>query len=274
MTRFVRRRWRNGLITVGLLGLLVLAWRLQEMALADSHFLTGWVLVALIAVLTLLNLRKGVPMLPLGTAADWLQLHIYLGILSGAAFLLHLGPRWPQGGLDIWLAVLFTGVWLSGLIGLVLSRLLPHRAGPGGPKEIFERIPARRARLAREVKVHVLAAAMRNQSATITDLYERSLHRFFGAPRNRLHHLTGSRVHLRSLQRQMQALHRYADEADRATLDALWAQVQEKDRLDRQYALQGTLKLWLFVHIPLTWAMLPVAALHGVLAYAFGAGAR
>lgn len=274
MTRFATRRWRNGLIAAGLTGLLLLAWHLNELALPDSRFLTGWVLVGLIALLALFNLRKALPMLPVGDANAWLQVHLYLGAVAGVAFLLHVGAGWPQGGLDLWLAWLFAGIWVSGLVGLALTRLLPQRAPPAGQREIFERIPRQRARLAREVDDIVMASARNNRSTSIVDYHTRTLHPFFAGPRHSLAHLTGSRRHLRALLRGIQTLHRYADESDRETLDALWQRVREKDGLDQQYARQLALKLWLFVHIPLTWALLPVIAVHAVLAYAFGAGPR
>jgi hypothetical protein len=46
-----------------------------------------------------------------------------------------------------------------------------------------------------------------------------------------------------------------------------------KDDLDHHYALQATLKLWLFVHVPLTSALLVFAAFHVVLVQAFADGA-
>jgi len=274
MTRFYLRRWRNGLITVVLTGLLMLAWKLQEMSLTDSHFLTGWILIALITILALFTVRKKIPMLPLGDANSWLQAHIYLGILTGVAFVLHLDFDWPQGVMDLWLAWLFIGVWLSGAVGLGLSRLLPkHSEAPDG-REVFERIPTRRARLARDVDALVMKSAQENRSTSIVGFHAETLHAFFSKPRHLLGHLIGKRNHLQQMWRSIQSLHRYASDADRATLDALWEYIKEKDRLDRQYARQAALKLWLFAHIPLTWAMLPVIAIHAGLAYGFGAGLR
>ena len=53
-------------------------------------------------------------------------------------------------------------------------------------------------------------------------------------------------------------------------MDAIIRQVQRKDDLDYQYALQGALKLWLFVHIPLTYGLLVLAIFHGLAACAYG----
>ena len=47
-----------------------------------------------------------------------------------------------------------------------------------------------------------------------------------------------------------------------------------KDDLDYHYALQGALKIWLFVHIPVTFVMLILAVFHGLMAQAFSTGLR
>jgi hypothetical protein len=53
--------------------------------------------------------------------------------------------------------------------------------------------------------------------------------------------------------------------------EQLLALVAQKNSLDTQYALQLTLKSWLFVHIPLTYSMVLVLLAHIVLVYGFGA---
>jgi hypothetical protein len=49
--------------------------------------------------------------------------------------------------------------------------------------------------------------------------------------------------------------------------------IRRKDDLDFHEARQGLLKLWLFVHIGLTCALVLGATLHGILAHAFDGGA-
>jgi peptidoglycan biosynthesis protein MviN/MurJ (putative lipid II flippase) len=45
--------------------------------------------------------------------------------------------------------------------------------------------------------------------------------------------------------------------------------VKQKDNLDFQYAMQATLKCWLFMHVPLTYGLLLFAALHVLVVYAY-----
>jgi hypothetical protein len=69
-------------------------------------------------------------------------------------------------------------------------------------------------------------------------------------------------------------LNRYLNESERATMDQIAALVRQKDGLDYHYSLQLVLKLWLFVHIPLTYSLLLWTLAHIVLVFAFSGGAR
>ncbi|MBI1207854.1 MAG: hypothetical protein GC191_11265 [Azospirillum sp.] len=269
MTTFLWRRIVHSGITATLLVALLVVHHLNSVSLHDTQFLTGWVLVGGIVGLACYNLRKKVPVLPLASAAGWLQVHIYAGWLTVAAFFLHTGLRLPRGPLEVALWTLFVLISLSGAVGLTLSRVLARRLGEHGERPIFERIPTLRADLARRVEDLALASARDTLSITIADYYRSELHDFFRRPRHRLAHLTGFRRHLRHLLDQIDSLNRYIDDRNRDTLAQIAACVVAKDNLDYHYALQGTLKLWLFVHLPLAYSVLPVAALHAVLAYAF-----
>ncbi len=274
MTSLARRRWANTAVTMLLAGLMLALYELSQLSLEDSQILTGWGLVTLFTVLILFTVRKRLPMLPLPNAAVWLQMHIYAGWLTGLLFLLHTDFEWPTGTLDIWLWGLAVSLWLSGVLGLALTRCLPRLTVSIGPRVLFEAIPMERRRLAEGVKALATASAAETTSTTILDFYRRELHGFFLGPRHAVAHLIGSRRHLRRLQRNIDSLQRYVDEAGRSALDRMAAMVREKDALDHQFATQAALKLWLFVHVPLTWAMVPVIAVHVVLAYAFGVAGR
>ena len=59
-----------------------------------------------------------------------------------------------------------------------------------------------------------------------------------------------------------------------ANLESVFAQlVRQKDGLDYHRALQRALKLWLFVHLPFTYALMLFTLFHIVLVFAFSGGA-
>jgi len=74
---------------------------------------------------------------------------------------------------------------------------------------------------------------------------------------------------LHQLLSELDALDRYLNAEERETMTQLAEFVRAKDNLDFQRAVQGMLKGWLFVHIPLTYALLLFAAVHGLLAWRF-----
>ena len=67
---------------------------------------------------------------------------------------------------------------------------------------------------------------------------------------------------------EMQNLRRYLCEPELAACERLFALVRRKDDLDFHAARQGLLKIWLFLHIGLTTALVAFAFLHGLLALA------
>ena len=241
-------------------------------ALPDYGFLTGWILLAAILVLTFYNARKKLPFLPLGNSEAWLQIHIYLGFLTVLLFVIHLNFRLPRGGFEIALAWLFVLVAGSGMVGLLFSRVLPRRLATRGGEVIYEAIPALRHSLRTEAEK--LAAGPEATSPVIAEFYARRLSGFFGGRGNGWLHLAESRRRLNALLAEIEDVRRTGNEAERATLERLALLVRQKDSLDYHRSLQLALKLWLFVHIPLTYGLLVFIALHIVLVFGFSGGAR
>jgi hypothetical protein len=71
---------------------------------------------------------------------------------------------------------------------------------------------------------------------------------------------------------EMQNVQRYLSEQERSACERLFALVRRKDDLDFQEARQKILKWWLFGHLGVSYALVLLAVLHGVLAHAFDGG--
>jgi hypothetical protein len=67
---------------------------------------------------------------------------------------------------------------------------------------------------------------------------------------------------------------RYLNAEEKTRMSELQVLVEQKDGLDYHHALQKVLKLWLFVHVPLTYSLLIFTFVHVVLVFAFSGGAR
>ncbi len=272
MKRFRRQHfWGLAVLLVATVAALGLDAHFRR-ALPDYAFLTGWILLGAMLVLTLYNARKKLPFLPIGNSETWLQVHIYLGFFTVLLFLIHLNFRLPHGQFEITLAWLFALVSGSGVAGLILSRVLPRRLATRGGEVIYEKIPALSHALKAEAENVALGAGAR--SPVIAEFYARRLAGFFSGPQNGWLHLVESRRPLNALIAGLDDLRRTGSDAERAMLEKLTTLVRQKDGLDYHRSLQLTLKLWLFVHIPLTYGLLIFTALHVVLVFGFSGGAR
>ncbi len=263
------RRWRFSLLTTILLVLVTLAILLYAAMLRDASFPTGWLLVAITLLLMAYNLRKKIPVLPLGRASSWFQLHVYGGFLAVWLFALHVGLDWPSGVFETLLWCVYVGVLVSGLFGLAITRLVPSRLGEQGAPVIHETIPIRRARIAGEAELLVTRSVDETALGTIADYYGQRLRAFFLGPRHFWSHLFGSRRASVQMLDELRDLERYLPPSGRDIMARLQSLVVAKDDLDHQHAWQRLLKIWLFAHIPLTYSAVLLIAVHVVLVHAF-----
>lgn len=259
----VRRRLRGvaAVVAASLVGLAV--YGAYELSLRDTSFATGWILLALVVGLTVFNARKKLPFLPLVDASIWLQVHAYVGIFALVVFALHVGFTVPNGWLDVTLASLFVVVSLTGVLGLVLSRIIPRRLRTRGELLIYEREPV----FLRELRDDLEELMDEIESVSLSEFYVRRLIPFFAGPRNFWHHLMQSHEPRETLLNELAALGRYIDPDEEPVRDEMVELIRTKDDVDYHHAHQAVLKYWLFVHIPLAYSLVIAGIVHAVVAY-------
>jgi hypothetical protein len=239
----------------------------------EPAYLTGWLLLGGILVLTLYNARKKLPFLPLGKARNWLRLHLYLGWFVLIAFFIHIDFRMPSGVLEGTIAALFLVVALSGVLGAWISRTIPKRLTRRGEEVIFERIPVFMASLREEADDLAIRSVEETRSTSIADFHIAYLKPWFAGPRDFWQHLFELNTRRYEFDQRFETLNRYLNDRERDVAAELQSIVCKKSDLDYHHALQKVLKAWLFVHIPATYSLLTLIAAHVVLVHAF-TGAR
>jgi len=266
MKSFRTRRWTYFFGTLAVAATLSVIWLVGRTALRPVGMYSGALLLALMVGLLLFNARKKLPFLPLLKASTWLQVHVYAGWLTVLVYWLHAGLRWPAGRLGLMLAVLFYGAIASGVVGLWLSRWLPPRLARSGESLIYERIPQLRHRLQTEAREAVHLAATEANSTTLADFYLRQLGPYLASEPWWLLALAGDDRRHHRVRAELTELRRYLDPREVPYADQLGDVVEAKRGLDYQLAGQRLLKLWLFVHIPLSYALLILSLVHAWLA--------
>ncbi|MDB6037934.1 MAG: hypothetical protein JWM99_1775 [Verrucomicrobiales bacterium] len=236
-------------------------------------FISGWLLFAIMVILAGYNVWKKLPFLPLGSSEGWLQFHIYSGLFSVTVYLIHTRFHWPAGVFEQTLALFYSLVTITGIFGLFISRTFPKRLTARGGEVIYEQIPFVCRKLKERVESLALNSTRDVQTSTIAQFYVTHLADFFSTPRNRFYHIVESRNPLNQLQAKITEVNRFLNEPERVLMEKIGDFVRQKDGLDYHYALQSTLKLWLFTHIPLTYGLMLLSVLHIVFVYAFSGGA-
>jgi hypothetical protein len=230
-------------------------------------------LLAAIFFLALYHVRKKLPALPLGSSAAWMQWHIYVGVGTVGVFALHARTAWPSGYLDACLAMVYVLTVASGLLGLYLTRTIPAQLARVSEEIVYERIPMFRRQVRQQADGVVLEAVAASGATTLADFYAARLSGFFRQPRGWRYLVRPTSTLRRSLMSEMQDLRRYLSEQEQARCKRLFTLVRRKDDLDFHDARQKVLKYWLFAHIGLTYGLVMLAVLHGLLAHAFAGGA-
>lgn len=273
MRQRVAKRWIGSLLLLAATALTT--WLYAAWGRGHHHWAypSGWVLFAIMILLTAFNARKKLPFLSLFSARGWLDLHVYAGFFSVVAFLFHLRFQWPTGWFEVVLAALFVIVAASGVVGLILSRDFPRRLTARGDEVLYEHIPLVRRQLREAAESLALGSVTAARSSTVADFYAAELHSYFAGHRHFLQHCLALEAPLTRLRSRMNEQDRYLNDAERKLMSQLRDLVTRKNGLDYQYSLQTALRMWLFFHIPFTYSLLLWSLAHVLLAYGFAANA-
>jgi hypothetical protein len=259
-------------------GLFWLVW-IYGNGLRDPRYLDGWVLAGGMALQLSFHIAKAAS-LSLKSAMRWRKIHIFAGYLIVGAFISHSDFSLPDTGYEWALWTCFVLVTLSGILGtyLVWSQRAKGRIDEAVS---YERIPALRTELKRAFLLAVAETGPPDTAinlpglpydAWIKDLCTTQLDDFFQRPRNFTAHLISSQRPLKRLTATIDALSRYVDQQSQAKLAHIRNLVVEKDRLDFARVSLGLARGWLFVHVPVTYALIVLTVVHVLVVYAYSAG--
>jgi hypothetical protein len=242
-------------------------------------------------------LRRKFRAWPIGSAPAWLRAHIWLGLLSLPILILHSGLRFG-GWLTTTLMLLLIIVVASGVVGLILQNVLPRRRFDDLPGETIyaqREVLATRllaeadrlvtalcgeaslgdARLAPEpgepflavgsgrvADVEMPALMMLADSEALAVFYREQVAPFLRAgatSRSRLANAGQSALLFRACKARLPA-------DAHALVDTLERYCQERRLWDRQVRLHFWLHCWLWLHFPLSIALVALMFVHAIVA--------
>jgi len=248
----------------------------------------------------LLGLRKKFPVWRVGRAQSWLRGHLWFGFLSFPLILFHGGFHFG-GPLTRMLMWLFLFVWVSGILGAALQHFMPRFQTAQLPMEtIYEQIGRVRGQLAEEacqlvdetcsaLEGEVSRASERQRAMSASAGTQGGLTVASGLQANQqvsaqlrqfldddmrpyLEHAGAHAMRLGQTAQAQKLFQRFRvllPPELHSNLDDLENICEEKRQLDKQSRLHKILHGWLLVHIPLSYALLLLGAVHAVVALKF-----
>jgi hypothetical protein len=284
--------WTTGLLLVA--GLTYLPYALWSMNRPSGSSVPGLLYgiagYALMVFAGLLGLRKRFPIWRVGRAQTWMRGHLWLGLVSYPIILCH--SAFSMGnGLTRALMWIFSFVIGSGIVGAALQHYMPEIITDRVPLEtIYNQIDRVQAQLLKEsddlmsslaekkAEYGLLVPASRTTgpittASTMIRLSDQSAGRFrevydqtirpYLADRGAYRHRMTRRSTSKAIFGQLRTV----------TPESVWPIIhdlenicEEKRDLDRQSRLQRLLQGWLLVHIPLSYLLIVLSAVHAVMA--------
>jgi hypothetical protein len=195
---------------------------------------------------------------PFASAKNWIQAHVYLGLVAFVAALIHAGVVWPRGGAGWWLLLLAGWTTASGLLGVWLQKWIPPTLSEGLRVEaLYERIPELVAQLTAEADTLMQGAGDVLERFYATEVRP-GLSRV-SPSWSFLFDVRGGRD--RALE-PFRRISQFVDAAEKDKVEDLIGIYTEKMELDAHYSLQGLLRRWLVVHVPAAGLLMGLLAIH------------
>jgi hypothetical protein len=299
------RVWFIGsLLALALAGLLYIPYALTTVTGTSGGsavgLMYGSIGSAMMLFAGLLGARKKFPTWRVGRGTFWMRAHLWIGFLSFKFILLHAGFRMGGGPLTRTLMALFVVVFLSGIFGAILQHFLPQVMTQRVPMEtIYEQIDRVLEQLVQEAglitadvgaaleqemiqaedeeKLAPVASGGRKAgqasapvaderaSGMVTTFFESQLKPFLMSRHSEKHALANP-AEAAPLFQQLRVL---VPQTLWPKFDDLENICEEKRQLERQRRLHHFLHGWLLVHIPASYALLALGAIHAVVALRF-----
>jgi hypothetical protein len=238
----------------------------------------------------LLSVRKKFRIWRIGRAQTWMRGHLWLGLLSYPLILFHAGFS-AGHGLARLLSVILAAVVVSGLFGAALQHYMPRVMTERVPLEtIYDQIDRVQGQLLAEADALLASLTpetseyglimpasdpadtmtttstlilLSDQSSTkLREMYDQRIRPYL-AHRGSHRQAMADRQTAKAMLAQLRAV---APESLRTVIDDLGNICEEKRDLDRQSRLHRVLHGWLLVHIPLSYLLLALGAVHAIMA--------
>jgi hypothetical protein len=195
---------------------------------------------------------------PLGTAKNWVQAHVYLGVLAFVAVVVHSDFGWPNGSMGWWLLVLSFWTTATGLVGVFLQKWIPVALTENLRVEaLYDRIPELVTGLVKEADT-----LMQGTSDVLARFYRSDARKLIEKVNPSWAYVIDVRGGRDRALEPFRRISQFVEPGERQKIDDLMAIYIEKVELDAHYSLQGLLRRWLVWHVPPAAVLMALVVVH------------
>jgi len=195
---------------------------------------------------------------PLGNARQWIQLHVWGGLVACLFVLMHSAFRKPGGTMGWLLFLLTLWVTVSGLLGVFVQKYYPAALARNLTVEaLFDRIPELVARLPEEAD-----KLLEGASDVLAGFYQSEVRPVLAGVAPSWSYLTDVRGGRDERLQPFARIVQFLPEEERGKLDDLKTIYVEKLELDAHYSVQRALRAWTLLHVPPAAALLGLTVIH------------
>lgn len=264
------RRWRAITFVLALVLVASYIWHANDSTYTHGGsswgLAYGYLAAGLIFLLVLFSVRKRAHRSRLGTLENWAQSHSYLGLLVVIVVLAHSGFRF-QDRLAVAALLVMIAVSVTGVVGAVLYTLVPRILTTIGTEPAVPEIAEQLNQLHRS-----MSRIGRDASQELHAVYLHTTQQI------RPIRLAGWRILSRMKTSQgedakLRALLRQVDGSEQVALQRMLVLARQHGELRRllvaQQRYRNLLQVWLYLHVPLTAALVALVVAHALSAYYF-----
>jgi hypothetical protein len=226
----------------------------------------GWIGFIAILILMSLGIRKRWYASHLGTLQGWTSAHVYLGLLTLLIIPMHAGFRFGWDVHTLAFALLAVVV-LSGIVGVRIYLVMPQKLTAYESAMLPDKVEAEITRVLRDMKT-----LTQGKSALFDRLYQEEYRRCREIKSQGWRLLLSRPDRATALNKRTDELHRIVPQvppAEQESFAQYSALVLRKTELETFLAgemrIKNALESWLYVHLPVSIAMMAAVAVHLVV---------
>jgi len=242
-------------------------WSLQIMSLkfVANSLLSGWLLLTVLLLLFAMPLLFKILRVSGSVKAQQITVHTVLALFLGYLFAIHLNFKLPTGVFETLLASMFVLVWVAGVLMLLTQPWLNRNLVREQDNNVFDNFDHHRNTMRHQIEKIVFTHIEQTRTQKLLMFYLQYLKQFVDNKHSALFYFLHYHTFQLELKKDINALRGFLPASDQVAIKQLENLISKKLSLEHRYHKRNLLRCVIYLHIPLSYALLVAVALHWMI---------